>query len=106
MRVRLCHRPVGELARAAGGRAEEGGLLGINKTGLPDVGVQIGLKVVVAGHLVTLAAFLVQSHPGAPALHIVTFNPHLHRGADAREGVDHQPDQRPVAQVDRRADID
>jgi len=50
---------------------------------------------------VTLAAFFVQTRPGAPALHIGILDAHFDAGPDAREGIDHNPDQRPIAQARR-----
>jgi hypothetical protein len=44
-----------------------------------DVGIQISLKIVVAGHLMALAAFLVQPNPAAAALGVVVLHPHLDR---------------------------
>jgi len=55
----------------------------------------------LAGHLVVLAAFLVQAHPQGLlfAVHIPDVDGY--RGRDPREGVDHEPDQRPVPQADQ-----
>ena len=55
----------------------------------------------VAGHLVLLAALLMQAHPPAPSLDEVILHLHLKDRVNAREGVDHDPDQRPVAQADQ-----
>lgn len=52
-------------------------------------------EVVVAGQIDRLAAFLVQAHPQAAVLDIHVLDPHGGRRADAGEGVDPQPDQRP-----------
>ena len=53
----------------------------------------------MAGHLVPLAAFLAQALPQPAILHKHVLGPHRQRRADPREAVDHQPDQRPVAQA-------
>ena len=66
-----------------------------------DIGLKVFLKVVVTGHLVALAAFFVKAHPGAAALHINIFDPHLDDGPDAREGIDHKPDQGAIPQAHR-----
>jgi len=68
---------------------------------LPD-----GLQVVMAWHFMLLAAFLLQADPHAAVLHIHVLAAHLERRADAREAVDHQPDQSAVAQAERRAGVD
>lgn len=44
-----------------------------------------------------LAALLMQPHPKAPVLHEHILDAHCQRRADPREGIDHQPDQRPVS---------
>ena len=64
-----------------------------------DIGVQVGLKIVVAGHFVALAALLVQPHPQAAVLHVNVLDLHRERRADAREGIDHEADQGAVAQA-------
>ena len=46
-----------------------------------------------------LAALLVQPHPGAHTLHIDGLDKHGGRCAHTGEGVDHEPDQRAIAQA-------
>ena len=53
----------------------------------------------MARHLMLLTTFFMQPHPGAPALHIDIVDLHLDHCAHAGEGVDHQADQRTVAQA-------
>jgi len=53
-----------------------------------------------------LAAFLLQADPHAAVLNVHVMAAHLERCADAREAVDHQLDQRAVAQTERRAVVD
>jgi hypothetical protein len=53
----------------------------------------------MAGHGVLLAALLVQAHPKPPVLRVHVLNPHADGRADAGEGIDHQADQRAVAQA-------
>jgi len=60
----------------------------------------------MAWHFMLLAAFLLQADPHAAVLHIHVLAAHLERRADAREAVDHQPDQSAVAQAERRAGVD
>lgn len=47
-----------------------------------------------------------RSHPQAAVLHVYVLDPHGGGRTDPGEGVDHQPDQRPIAQADRRAYVD
>ena len=65
-----------------------------------DIGIEITLEQVVAGHVVALAALLVQPQPHAPALGVVVANGHSQGRGDAREAVDQHADQCPVAQAD------
>ena len=60
----------------------------------------------VAGHFVALAAFFAQADPEPPALAVNVLDLHAERGADAGETVDHQADQRAIAQAHRRGGID
>ena len=53
------------------------------------------LKIVMARHLVAFTAFLVKSQPRPFALLEIVLNPHGRRRSDAREAVDHHPDQAP-----------
>ena len=64
-----------------------------------QIGMQVLLKIVVARHFMLLAAFFLQPYPGAAALDIHILYLHFDHRADAGEGVDHQADQRPVAQA-------
>ena len=95
------HGPVGQLAGLPVDGAEEGGfLLAGDACGL-EVGVEVLLGVVVGGHLVPLAALLVQAEPGPRALGVIVLDLHAEGGADAGEAEDHDADQGPVAQADR-----
>jgi hypothetical protein len=67
---------------------------------------EIFLQVVMAGHLVPLAAFLAQAHPEPAVLCEHIFNRHAERRADPRERIDHERDQRAVAQPRMDRDID
>ena len=97
---------VGELAGAAADRAEQRALRIVGEPAAVDIGMQVGFEIVMAGHLVALAALLVQPHPKAPVLHVNVLDLHRERRADAREGIDHQADQGAVAQADWRRDVD
>ena len=97
--VRLGQGRARQQAGAAADRAEQRPLGIVGEARALDVGGEIGLKVVVARHGVRLAAFLAQPHPKAAVLREHVLDLHAERRADAREAVDHQPDQRPVAQA-------
>ena len=73
---------------------------------LVQVGVQPGLEVMVAGHVVPLAALLPQADPKAAVLGVDVLNPHAERRADPGEAVDHQSDQGAVAQPYRPGHVD
>ena len=105
--------PIGRLLRRPERPAAVGKVQALESSGEPassavasraiDVLLQIGLEFVVTGHLVMLAAFLVEPHPGVAALREYVLEAHLEHRAHAREGIDHQGDQRPVAQAHRGA---
>ena len=79
------HRPVGQLLRLAGGGAEEGAFLLAGDAGRFDVGVQVVVGVVVGGHLVPLAALLMQAEPGPAAFDVIILDLHAEGGTDAGE---------------------
>src|ERR1700733_656731 len=60
----------------------------------------------MAGKLVHLAALFVATYPSATVLYIVILDLHLHGGADAREGISHERDERTIAKPDQRIDLD
>ena len=60
----------------------------------------------MARHLVLLAALLAQPQPKPAVLHEDVLDPHGQRRPDPPEGEHHERDQRPVAQPDRRGDVD
>jgi hypothetical protein len=55
---------------------------------------------------VAFAALFVEPDPPALAVGKIVLDPHRHHGADAREGVGHDADQRTVAQADESRGID
>src|SRR5271168_561175 len=83
-------RSPGQFAGAAARGAEQGSLLRLRDPGC----VQIGVEIVVAGHLVDLAAFLVQPHPPPFALAEMILDLHRGGGAHAREGRRNRPSAR------------
>ena len=60
--------------------------------------LEVGLELVVAGHLVVLAALLPEPHPGPVPLNEHVLGAHLQGGPDTGEGVDHEGDEGAVAQ--------
>jgi len=68
--------------------------------------VEIGLDVVVGGHLVSLAPFLVESQPPAFLLCVVAFDLQPYGCRDPCERIDHHADERLVAEADDRAYVD
>ena len=71
-----------------------------------EVGVQVFIERVVGGHVVLLAALLMQANPRATALDVDILDLHFRDGSDTAKGVDHERDQRTVAQADGRAGVD
>ena len=104
--VDAVHWRVGQRAGAANGRAEQGSLAGVAETGRLDISVEIGFEIVMRGHFMALAAFLMQPHPPALALGVVVLNTHGDDRADAREGEGHHRNHRSISQPDdgRRVD--
>src|SRR5260370_40237028 len=93
------HRPLSQDPGSADCRAEQGGLVVIADAGRGEIFIEEPLELVVRRHLVALAAFLLQPHPPAFAIGKVILDAHGDDGADAREGVDHDADQRTIAQA-------
>ena len=60
--------------------------------------MQVRLQAMMAGHLVALAALLVQLDPEPPVLHVDVLDLHTQGRPDPGEGVDHEPDQGAVPQ--------
>jgi hypothetical protein len=71
-----------------------------------QIGVQVGLQGMVAGHFVALAPLLMKPDPEASVLDVNVLDLHPQGGAHACEAEYHQSDQRPVAQAGRRGDVD
>jgi hypothetical protein len=100
------HRPRRECAGAADGRAEQGTLFVVGDAGGTEVFIEEGFELVVRRHFVALAAFLVKADPPALPVGKIILDPHRHHGADAGEGVGHDPDQGAVAQADEGRGVD
>lgn len=100
------HRSIRELAITATDAAKERRLLVACVASGAQVLIQVSLEIVVDGHVVTLAAFLVQPDARALALRIVVLDAQPHRGPDAGEAIGQERDQRAVPQSDDGADVD
>jgi len=95
------HRCGRECAGASYRGAEQGALRLVADAGGAQIFVEEGFEFVVGRHLVALTAFLVQAYPPALAAGVVVLDFHRNDGADAREAVNHDADQRPIAQADQ-----
>src|SRR5271157_354167 len=86
--------------------AEERSLLFVGDAGRREVGVHVRLGIVVRGHFVALAAFLVQPEPPAFSILVVVLNPHMNGGAHAREREAHHSQEGAVPEADNRVGLD
>jgi hypothetical protein len=67
--------------------------------GAVEIGGEIFLEVVVTRHHVPLTALFAQPHAQPAVLRKDILDRHAKRRADAGEGIDHEPDQRAIAQT-------
>ena len=104
--VRLGERPVRQRFAVPVDGPEHDPLAILPEAAAVEIVVEVGLEGVVAGHLVPLAALLVEPHPQPPVLGVEVLDLQRERGTDAGEAVDHQSDQRPVAEPDRFRRVD
>lgn len=95
-----------ELAGAAPDRLEQEGVRLLAQAGALQVVTEISFEFVVAGHLMPLAALLVQPQPEPALLHEHVLDPQAERRADAGEGINHEANQRPVAEARYGRDFD
>ena len=85
-----------QLAGAAADRAEQRPLGIVAQAGAVEIGDEVFF---VTGHRVPLAALLAQPHSEPAVLCEHVLDRHAERGAHAGEGIDHERDQRAVAQA-------
>ena len=104
--IRLAQGPVGELAGSAHRRPEQRSLGIFPEPRHRDVGIQPGIQVVMRRHVVSLPALFMKPYPGSFALDIHVLNAHEEHRSDPREGVDHERDERPIAQAHHGARVD
>jgi hypothetical protein len=95
-----------ELAAAPGDAAKERPLLVTRDTRRGEVGIDLGLGIVMGGQLVKLPHLLVEPEPPTLAVLVVVRDPHVDDGADPGKGVNHDADERPVAQTDHGVGLD
>src|SRR6516164_1174197 len=91
------HRLLGQHIRLADRRPEEEALAVLADPGGGEILVDEGFELVVRRHLVALSAFLVQPHPPALIAWVIVIDLHGDDGANAREAVDHDANQRAIA---------
>ena len=104
--VCLRQHGAGELPGATADRAKQRPFWIPAQLGAVKMGGEIFLEIVMARHCVPLAALLAQPHPQPAVLRVDILDHHAERRADPGEGIDHEPDQRAIAQAGMRRDID
>ncbi len=97
VKVRPVHGAVGEVSRISFGGAEQPAFRVVCYSSRGNILFKKGFKLVVAGHFVTLAAFLVQSDPCPAGLGVNVLDAHFDGRAATREGVCEQGDNGPIA---------
>ena len=93
--------PAGPRHRAPQGRVFLG-----RDSGRGEIGVEIGLRLVVDRHGVVFAAFFLEPQPPALALLVVVLHAHADDGRDARKAVDHHGQQGAIAQASEGRRVD
>jgi hypothetical protein len=104
-RVGLGYRARCKNAHAPDGGARERPLAVAGEAGCLDVVLKISLEIMLAGHAVFLAAFLVQADPQTAVLPVNIRHGHAEGRAYTREGKNEKADQRPVAEADDRCGV-
>src|SRR6266851_5425516 len=79
-------------------RPEERPFLFGRNAGHLDPGIQVGRKIMMARHFVTLAAFLMEPQPRALTVLEVVLDSQRRSGAHAGETVNHDADERAIAE--------
>jgi hypothetical protein len=104
--VDAVHRVFRQRVGPANSGAEQGGLAVVADAGGLDVGVQVRFEIMMRRHLMTLAAFLMQTDPPALALGIVVLDAQGDSRADAGKGERHHRDQRTIAEANQGRRVD
>jgi hypothetical protein len=104
--IGLQHGAGGQLSATPLARAEEWPFTVLGDAGGRDVLLKVAVEIVVRRHLVLLATFFVKPDPAAPPSYKVILDPHGNYRPHAGEGVDHQADERPVAQAGKGSGVD
>lgn len=102
--VHRFHWLVGEFPGTPGQTGEEPGFE--SGAAVIEEGFQVAIERAMAGHVVPLAAFLVQTDPGALALQVDVLDAHLRGRTDAGEGIGEERHERPVAKTSRGIGVD
>ena len=107
-RIGVCLRQhrARELVGATADRAEQRPLGIVSEVGAVEICRQVFFEIVVARHRVALAAFFPQPYPQPAVLCVDILDRHAERRANPSEGIDHQPDQRAIAQTGMCRHID
>jgi hypothetical protein len=71
-----------------------------------DPGIQVGRKIMMARHFVTLAAFLMEPQPRALAVLEVVLDSKRRSGAHAGEAVNHDADEGAIAESAESGHVD
>src|SRR5712691_13203589 len=104
--LRLAQSALGELLRFAFRRPEEGSVLLVADARGLDVRGHVLFEIVMRRHFVALAALLMETDPPAAILQVPIFDIHTRRRTHAGEGVDHEPDERAIAETDDGRGVD
>jgi hypothetical protein len=91
------NRAVSQYLLPAAYAAEQGAFLLGGDACRCQIGIDVIGGVVMGGHFMPLAAFLMEPKPCLPAFGVVILHLHAEGGPDAGEAVDHHGDQGPVA---------
>jgi len=90
--------PVDELELSVEG-SEHRAFAAVGNAGRFQISIDVNLGIMMGRHLVVFPAFLVKPEPAAFALLGIILNIHADGGADAGEAVEHDGDERAIAQV-------
>jgi hypothetical protein len=71
-----------------------------DRSSISQTGAFLGTACKMRRHFVPLAALFVESYPAVLAILIIIFDAHVHDVRDAREGVEHEADERSITESD------
>lgn len=105
MSIGLRQCGAGELSRAAADRPKKRPFGIAGESGTVDVCGQCLVEIVMAGHSVILAALLMQPYPEPSVLGKHVLDLHSQRGPNAGEAINHERNERTIAQSRRRRGV-